>query len=391
MESSRLTFITLIIVVAIAGASQGLTLPLLAILLEEQGVSSVANGVNAAALYIGILLVSPFLEIPLRRLGYRQTIFAGLVLVTISTILIPLFPHLIVWFVLRMVLGIGDSVLHYASQMWVTAIAPPEKRGRDISLYGLAYGLGFSAGPLGLNLLPYGVLAPFLTLLATYAVAFGLLVRLPNRFPAESPERKTKENKYLMVFRLGWLALVPSFLFGYMEASLNGSFPIYALRVGVSVESVSIILPAFVIGSILLQMPLGSLSDRLGRKKVMAWCAVLGGISFALFPLTDHSVPLMMLSLAVTGAAVGSFYSLGLAYAADILPADLVPKAGIIAGMNFGLASIVAPGTNGYVLEYQEPSLMFGIMGGMLGLFAVASLFFRERRATAVQGETRPE
>ena len=52
----------LILMVLIAGFSQGMLLPLLAIMLEQAGVSSALNGLNAAALYIGILLASPLLK-----------------------------------------------------------------------------------------------------------------------------------------------------------------------------------------------------------------------------------------------------------------------------------------------------------------------------------------
>ncbi|MDF2682313.1 MAG: transporter [Brevibacillus sp.] len=377
MAASRYTFWVLILVVAIAGLSQGLSIPLLAVLLEKQGVSSMMNGLNAAALYIGMVLISPFLEIPLRKFGYRTTIISGLVLVTVATALIPMFSHLAVWFVLRLLMGIGDSGLHYSSQMWVTKIAAPQNRGRDLSIYGLAYGVGFSAGPLGLNLLPFGLWVPFGTLIILYAVAFGLLGRMKNEFPDEIVQTEKKQNKYAVVLRLGWLALIPSFLYGFMETSLNGSFPVYALRTGLSIEWVSVILPSFVVGSIILQMPLGSLSDKIGRKRVMTACALIGGIAFFLFPLSGENVWLMMLLLAIAGAAVGSFYSLGLAFAADILPASMVPTAGIIAGINFGIASILAPNVNGVLMEVWEPWTIFWLMGAFLLVFAAACLAVR--------------
>ncbi|GIO05322.1 putative MFS-type transporter YfkF [Brevibacillus reuszeri] len=378
MSSTRYTFWVLILVVAIAGLSQGLSIPLLAVLLEQQGVSTVMNGLNAAALYIGMVLISPWLEIPLRRIGYRSTILVGMVLLTIATALIPLFSHLIVWFFLRMLMGIGDSSLHYSSQMWVTKIASPKTRGRDLSMYGLAYGVGFSVGPLGLNLLPLGIWVPFGTLLVLYIVAFVLLARIKNEFPDKIVQTEKKQNKYATVLRVGWLALIPSFLYGFMETSLNGSFPVYALRTGLSIEWVSLILPSFVVGSIILQMPLGSLSDRIGRKQVMLVCAIVGGIAFFLFPLSGENVYIMMLLLAIAGAAVGSFYSLGLAYSADLLPASMVPTAGIIAGINFGVASIMAPNVNGVLMQVWEPWTIFWLMGALLIVFAAACLFNRQ-------------
>ncbi|WP_139490552.1 MFS transporter [Brevibacillus dissolubilis] len=381
MPSRRFTFWTLIVVVMIAGMSQGLTLPLLSIMLEERGVSSIANGLNAAALYIGVFLVSPWLETPIRRLGYRTTILIGLTLVTISTVLIPFFSSLTVWFILRFLMGVGDSSLHYSTQIWMTDITTPERRGRDISLYGLAYGVGFGIGPLGLKLEPFGLWAPFLALFAFNLIAFVMLSRIRNAYPqAITTTEGKKENKYAATVRLAWLALIPSFLYGYMEAGLNASFPVYAVRVGMTSDMLALILPSFVIGSLILQLPLGALSDRLGRKKVMASCALVGCAAFIAFPLAVHSLWTMMLLLGIAGAAVGSFYSMGMAYSADVLPAGMVPTAGVIASMNFSVASILAPNVNGYVLDYLRPDFMFTLLGILLGVFVLLSMLHRPKK-----------
>ncbi|MDN9010565.1 MFS transporter [Brevibacillus laterosporus] len=392
MKSSRFTFTTLLVVVFIAGITQGLTLPLLAILLEERGISAVSNGLNAAALYVGMFIMSPLMEIFLRKWGYRTCLFIGLVLVTFSTLLLPLFTSLSVWFVLRLIMGMGDSALHYTSQIWVTATSTPERRGRDLSLYGLSYGAGFSVGPLAINLMPFGLWAPFMALVACNLVAFFMLLQIRNAYPPEVKANGGKKvvksrEKYKMVIQMTWLALIPAFLYGFMETTLNGSFPIAALRTGISAESVSIILPSFVVGSLFLQLPLGTLSDRVGRKKVMMCCAVIGCIAFMLFPLATSSVPLMMLLLASAGAAVGSFYSLGLAYCADILPQGLIPIAGIIASMNFSVASIITPSVNGFLINYISPTSIFVAMGVMFIVFFLAAIFFRPEKArtTSVQ------
>lgn len=379
MQSSRYTIWTLVGIVCIAGMNQGLTLPLLAILLEEQGVSSVANGMNAAAMYVGIILISPWLEVPLRRLGYRSTILLGLSIMTVATICLPFLHGLAVWFILRMLMGIGDSVLHYASQMWVADITPPERRGRDLSIYGLAYGIGFSIGPLGINLLPIGLWAPFVAVAVCAVVAFLLINRLKNAYPPPAEQVKKGENRYVLVVKLAWLALLPSFLYGYMESSLNGSFPVYALRIGLSAEWVSVILPSFVIGSLILQLPLGTLSDRIGRQKVMMLCALTGGLAMLLIPMAQANVWIIMGLLAVAGAAVGSFYSLGLAFAADILPEGMIPTAGIIASVNFSIASIIGPNVNGYFIDYVTPGWMFYLMGGLLLAFSLAGKFFKAK------------
>ncbi|MCE3023201.1 MFS transporter, partial [Staphylococcus pasteuri] len=75
--SANYRFFILILVVIIAGLSQGLLLPLLAIILEKAGVSSGANGLNAAALYIGTFLTMLVIEKPVQKLGYKRVITIG--------------------------------------------------------------------------------------------------------------------------------------------------------------------------------------------------------------------------------------------------------------------------------------------------------------------------
>ena len=74
-------FRILVLIVAISGFSQGMLLPLISVIFENDGVSSALNGLNATGLYIGTLLVSPFMEAPLRRFGYKPIIVVGGMLV----------------------------------------------------------------------------------------------------------------------------------------------------------------------------------------------------------------------------------------------------------------------------------------------------------------------
>ena len=58
--NNKLLLSVLIFIVGISGFSQGMLLPIIAIIFENDGISSSLNGFHAASLYIGILLISPF-------------------------------------------------------------------------------------------------------------------------------------------------------------------------------------------------------------------------------------------------------------------------------------------------------------------------------------------
>ena len=266
--------IVLLLVVITAGASQGLLLPLLTILLERGGIPDDINGLNSMALYIGTFSTMFFIERPVTRFGFRPVMLAGIVLITAATLLFPLTAgSLAAWFVLRILIGIGDSGLHFASQLWIVSHAPARQRGKFISLYGMSYGVGFSIGPLGINLLHFGDAAPFLFSAALYTIVLLLALRLPR----DRPEPRAKgeaagASRYKAVYRIAWYALLPAMLYGVMEASMNSSFPLYGSKIGLDRQVISGLLPAIGIGGLLLQLPLGIWSDRIGRLPVLIGC-----------------------------------------------------------------------------------------------------------------------
>ncbi|WP_145413601.1 MFS transporter [Paenibacillus xylanexedens] len=381
ISPSTFNYLILITVIVAAGISQGLLLPVLSIFLEQQGVSPGLNGLNAAALYIGSFAMTLAAERLLGALGFKKLIVGGLILVMLPLILFTYFPDIKIWFVLRLIVGIGDSALHYAAQLWVLLVTAPEKRGRYISLYGMSYGLGFSIGPLGIKLLRYGDAVPFLVLfVGMAAVLILVLMKLPDTKPEKAGHAHFPERRFRRSFAWAWYALLPALLYGYMEAGMNSNFPVYGLRVGYDTDQIATLLPFIGIGGLFLQLPLGILSDRYGRKIILMIAGMGGGLAFMLVPLAGTNFWLTLVLLLIAGGLVGSFFSLGLAYAADILPKVLLPAANVVASFHFTIGSIVAPNLGGQLINWVSPGSMFTMLGSMYLIFGITGLLFRRKR-----------
>lgn len=375
-------FWVLIVMVAIAGFSQGMLLPVLAIMLDKIGVPPSLNGLNAAALYIGILLASPFIEKPVRRYGYKPIIVGGLVIVMGSVILFPFWQVFWFWFILRIIVGIGDNMLHFATQVWITSTSLEAKRGRNIALYGLAFGLGFGIGPLMTRLLAINEYLPFIIATGASLLAWLFLVFLKNEWPDNEFETAAGLGtwaKYREVIRLSWFALLPGFGYGFLEASLHGNFPVYALRSGITIEWVSILLPSFVAGSLLTQLPLGMLGDRIGRRKLLLNITFFGFLCFVSVIFVEFSMTWLLLSFILTGGIVGSLFSLGITYMADLLPKGLLPTGNVMAGVFFAVGSICGPLVGGLFIEWFERGSLYYSMAGMLFSIFVAGLLFKDK------------
>ncbi|WP_339061112.1 hypothetical protein [Tepidibacillus marianensis] len=82
-------FYILVATISVSGFSQGLLLPLLSVMLEQRGIPASFNGLSSAALYIGMLIASPFMEKPVQRFGFKTIIVTGMGLVVGSMIFSP--------------------------------------------------------------------------------------------------------------------------------------------------------------------------------------------------------------------------------------------------------------------------------------------------------------
>lgn len=302
MVSKRTRFWILIGLVTISGFSQGMLLPLIAVILEQNGISSSVNGIHATGLYIGILLSSPFMEKPLRRFGYKAIILFGGALVFISLALFPFWQALWFWFMLRVAVGIGDQILHFGTQTWITASADQQNRGRSIAYYGLFFSVGFTLGPLMTNLLEFGMFVPFLLSSFLSFTVWLLLLRVRNEKPDTDQATAygtSSVRRFGRSLRLAWAAFLPPLAYGFLEATLHGIFPVYGMRIGHDVNILSFIIPSFAAASLFSQIPLGILSDHIGRKKVIL-TVVTGGIgSFMLAAVFENSIPWLFASFAL--------------------------------------------------------------------------------------------
>src|SRR5699024_11223081 len=119
------------------------------------------------------------------------------------------------------------------------------------------------------------------------------------------------------------------------SSDLNGVFPIYGLRIGHDVEILALIIPCFAIGSIIMQFPLGALSDRYGRKRVLLISLLIGTVSFVGAALLEQHIFFLFLFFTVAGMFVGSLFSLGISYMTDLLPIHLLPAGNILVGIFF--------------------------------------------------------
>ncbi|CAM5207542.1 Fucose permease OS=Ureibacillus acetophenoni OX=614649 GN=SAMN05877842_11837 PE=4 SV=1 [Ureibacillus acetophenoni] len=382
VNNEQRRFWTLVIIVSISGFSQGMLLPLISIIFETDGVSSTLNGLNATGLYIGTLLISPFVEQPLRKFGYKPIIIGGGAVVFISLLMFPLWKHVVFWFILRLLIGIGDHCLHFATQTWLTSSAPQGKLGKSMAIYGLSFGVGFAVGPLMTPLVRVSESFPFIVSSLLCLMAWSLVFFIQNEHPevlAGDAKGSNSFTRYKLSFKYAWIAFLPPFAYGVLETSINALFPVYALRMDYDLTMVSMIISAFSVGGIITQVPLGLLGDRIGRRNVLLIALAVGTIGFGLGSFLEFSEILVGVIFFVSGMFLGSTFSLGITYMADLTPKELLPTGNLLCGIFFSIGSLMGPFIGGLYLQVIEGISFLIFMAVVLLLIFLTVLLFGKK------------
>jgi MFS family permease len=215
-----------------------------------------------------------------------------------------------------------------------------------------------------------------------FAISLALVLRLPNITLQRQVMGKMPPIGISRVYRIALPALTLPLVFGFMESGLNGDLPLFAERIHMPLGVVSASLAAFVIGSLVFQLPLGHLSDRWGRRAVLTGCSIVGVVLFTVLPIASGSSIMFVCLSCIVGAFLGTLFSLSLGYLGDLVGAADLPIANQLAVTNLGLGLMFGPTIGGLIMTWLGPPRERASILSMLGpviTILLGTLFLGER------------
>jgi MFS family permease len=334
----------------LAGASLAVVFPLATLVMDAAGWSKAMIGANAAMHGLGIFLVAPFIGGLLRRLGAGGCMRAALLLAAATILLMPLAVTPLTWFPLRLATGCASGLLFVISESSVNAMVAEANRGRVIGLYATLFSLGYAAGPLVVAVAGHEGWAPFL--LAAGVMLVGL-VPLGLSAGADRALRgySRPHGGLLGVLPRAPLAIATILMFGMVEAAFFALLPLWGLAVGLGERLSALLLTVWIAGNILLQLPIGWLADRLGRRRMLAACLAVGIASLAFLGPSVGTGLAMWPLLALAGAVMGAFYTLSLALLGQAFRGPEQPAANTAFIMVFEIGVVLGPALGGLAIE----------------------------------------
>ncbi|MDM7851290.1 MFS transporter [Pseudochrobactrum kiredjianiae] len=350
--------------ISAVGAAIGLGIPLLSVLLESRGYSASIIGANTAVAGLASLFGAALSARIGSYLGVARSMMLMLLISGLSFLGFYLFPDIIAWFALRVSLHFALTVLFVLSEYWVNTSAPPAKRGLVLGIYATCLSLGFAVGPWLFSIIGSGGFTPFGIGMVIIALAV-IPVMIARK---DSPEFEEGEH----VPFLPYIFIVPAatmavFVYGAVETGGFALFPVFGTRVGLNEGDAALLLTMVGLGNVLMQIPLGLISDRIRDRRILLLiCAVIGFIGMIALPSVVGNWYLMAFLLLIWGGVVAGLYTVGLAHLGSQLQGRELASANAAFIFCYGIGMLAGPQAAGVGMDLM----------GAKGFPITLSLFF---------------
>ncbi len=305
------------------------------------------------------------------RLGRRKILIqAGLGIMCVGTLAFMLAGRFVDLLALRIIQGLAVALTIPASMSLMTAITKRETRGASMGFYSMLRLIGFSTGPIlgGFLKVHFGFDAAFVVGSAFVLLAM-VLIQSWVRDVKLSDEQRTAPRAALRVFDRNLMtpgilsAAVSTFLMANAFSMVTTLENEFNARLSMNAFGFGIAFSMVMIGRLLFQVPLGRLSDIIGRKPLVIGGLLLMAPVTALLGATTTSTQLILLRFA-QGLAGAGIAAPAMAVAGDLSTQGGEGRQMSIVTTGFGLGIAVGPLLAGLlsVISFDLPFIVGGLM-----------------------------
>ena len=315
------------------------------------------------------MLGAPFIPRCATTFGVTRLLAAALLLGGAASLAFTLTDDYLLWLVLRFAVGLAVTVLFVLSEYWIGSAASAGRRGFAIGLYATSLGCGFAIGPVLLTLVGTQGRWPFVVGAALF---WGALAPLLLGSGGAPPLEQRARQPFWAYLKEEPVATLAGLLHGAIEVAGIGLLPVYALRAGASASQGAWFASLFIAGNCASQLPLGLLSDRMNRHKLLLIIAALGCAGALGLAAEGASLSIWFdASLVVWGGIVGGLYPVGLAQlGARYRDGDLAgANAGFV--MAYAIGMLLGPPLIGAGLDAMPPRGFFLVIAVLIGMYVV--------------------
>lgn len=385
MKQTMLSILPLLVGVFFIMLGNGMHFTLVSLRGHIEGFSAGALAVVTSAYFGGVLLGARTAPNLIQRVGHIRVFAAVGSFMSAGLIALPLVIDPWAWTLLRVMLGFCMAGIYVTAESWLNAEATNENRGTILSIYMIAQTLGMISAQGLLTLGDAGTSSLFILASILVSISFAPILLSVSSTPAIE---LTCSMALRDLVRIAPLGTVGVFFLGTIFATQAGMGPVFASQIGLPAQQVSLFMAALFIGPLLFQVPIGWVSDRLDRRRVIFATSTLGTV-FCLLGWNldkDHGQLLMIAFL--TGGVTMPLYALLLAYANDALSREEMPAASGALALTFGFGAILGPLVAGFLMQIFGPYMFWAVLAATFLIIASFSLYRMTQTAVRPPSET---
>lgn len=331
-----------------------------------------------SAYFVGFLGASRMAPEMIRRVGHVRVFAALASFISAVLVLFPLIANPWIWAVGRLIIGFCFCGVYVTAESWLNNAATNENRGQSLSLYMIIQMLGLVVGQGLLILADPGGYVLFIVISILVSLSFAPILLSITPTPAFETTNPMQLKKLVLTSPLGCVGM---FLLGGVFSVQFGMASVFGAEISLSLAEISAFAAAFYIGAMLVQYPVGWMSDRMDRRQLIMGLSVLGTGGALLAIIAGSNFIALLLSAFLIGGMSNPLYSLLIAHTNDYLDFDDMASAS--GGLLFinGVGAISGPLIVGWVMQSYGPFGYFLIIALLLGTLALYAAYRTTRRA----------
>src|SRR5690606_37479085 len=292
------------------------------------------------------------------------------------------------WGLLRFVTGACVVGLYMVIESWLNERAANETRGRIFAVYQVVSLLALAAGQYLILVGADSAHFPFVLAGALFSI--GLVPVVLTRVPQPAPLAAVHLDLGGL-WRISPLGVAGTFSVALCNGALLAVGPVFAQRSGFATPEVALFMSLVLLGGVLLQWPMGHLSDRWDRRTVILAVSVAGAAAAALARVAGPERPIATLAaMFVYGGAAFTLYPLCVSHANDFARSDtfVATASGLL--LVYGLGAALGPLAAGFAMQrLGTPAFLWYLVAIHLAL-ALFIVVRMRARATRPPEEREP-
>jgi MFS family permease len=358
----------------------GLQATLLGVRATLEGFSTFVTGAVMAAYYVGFVAGSIAAPALVKRVGHIR-VFAALTATAAATILVQgVFVGAWQWALLRAVSGVCFAGIYVVAESWLNDRAERRSRGLLLAVYMVVIYVGLGSGQLLLNLADPEGYELFILIGVLISLAVVPMALTAQRAPEFALPRRVSFRELLAISPLGAVGALFS---GAAAGTLFSLGPVYAAGSALDRSGVATFMACSILPAVVLQLPLGRLSDRVDRRSVLIAIAVSAALAAVAAARLGPGSPAFFFAVAAYGGLSLTTYAVCLAHVNDHLQPEQMVAASATVLLANGIGSALGPLLVSAAMQGAGPDAFFG---GIVVLHAVFASYaaWRIRRSGAV-------